>query len=54
VEASFDRARERGCARIELDANEANAAAVELYRSLGFESWSDPPGGNNLLMRRRL
>ena len=54
VEAGFERARERGCLRIELDANEANAAAVGLYRSLGFESWSDPPGGHNLLMRRRL
>jgi GNAT superfamily N-acetyltransferase len=54
VEAALERARERGCARIELDANEANPAALALYESLGFESWSDPPGGRNLLMRRRL
>jgi GNAT superfamily N-acetyltransferase len=54
VEAALARARERGCARIELDANEANPVAVALYESLGFESWSDPPGGRNLLMRRRL
>ena len=54
AEAAMDRARERGCARIDLDVNEANPAALALYESLGFESWSDPPGGRNLLMRRRL
>jgi ribosomal protein S18 acetylase RimI-like enzyme len=54
VEAAFERARERGCLRIELDVNEANPAAVALYESLGFENFSDPPGGRNLLMRRRL
>jgi GNAT superfamily N-acetyltransferase len=54
MEAAFDRARARGCSRMELDVNEANAAALTLYESLGFESWSDPPGGRNLLMRRRL
>ena len=53
VEAAFARARERGCARMELDVNEANAAALSLYESMGFEAWSDP-GGRNLLMRRRL
>ena len=54
VEAAFERARERGCARMELDVNEANPGAVRLYESLGFDNWSDPPGGRNLLMRRRL
>jgi ribosomal protein S18 acetylase RimI-like enzyme len=54
VEAALERARERGCARMELDANEANVPAVALYRSIGFESWSEAAGGHNRLMRLRL
>ena len=54
VEAALGRARERGCARIELDANEANEPALKLYRSVGFSSWSEAAEGNDLLMRRRL
>jgi ribosomal protein S18 acetylase RimI-like enzyme len=54
TEAALARARRRGCGRVELDVNEANPAALALYESLGFESFSDPPGGRNLLMRRRL
>jgi ribosomal protein S18 acetylase RimI-like enzyme len=53
VEAAFERARERGCARMVLDVNEANAGALRLYESMGFET-SDPPGGRSLFMRRRL
>ncbi len=36
AEAGIERARERGCARIELDVDEANSPALALYRSLGF------------------
>jgi len=54
VEAALQRARERGCARIELDANEANEPALQLYRSVGFGSWSEKAGGNDLFMRLRL
>ena len=50
----YERARERGCARIGLDANEANAPALALYRSVGFDSWSSAAGGNDLFMRLRL
>jgi ribosomal protein S18 acetylase RimI-like enzyme len=52
VEAALERARERGCARMHLDTGEANAPAVALYRSVGFESGSD--ASRNLFMRLRL
>jgi ribosomal protein S18 acetylase RimI-like enzyme len=54
VGAALERARQRGCARMDLDANEANEPALELYRSVGFGSWSDAAGGNDLFMRLRL
>jgi ribosomal protein S18 acetylase RimI-like enzyme len=54
VEAAAERARERGCRRIQLDVNEANAGALALYESLGFSSWSEPLGGHNRFMQRRL
>jgi GNAT superfamily N-acetyltransferase len=54
VDAALERARERGCARMDLDANEANAPALALYRSVGFDSWSRAAGGNDLFMRLRL
>lgn len=40
VVAAIDCARERGCARIELDTEEVNRAAVSLYESLGFSAAS--------------
>ena len=54
VEGALARARERGCARVELDANEDNPPALALYQRLGFSAVSESPGGRNLLMRLRL
>lgn len=44
VEAALERARERGCQRIELDVNEDNEAALALYEACGFRSEPKPPG----------
>ena len=52
TEAVIERARERGCGRVELDVNSENAAAQALYRSLGFDTGKT--GGYDIFMRRRL
>lgn len=36
VKAAIERARSRGCGRIQLDANRDNEVAIKLYESLGF------------------
>jgi GNAT superfamily N-acetyltransferase len=51
-DAALDRARERGCRRVQLDVNERNPEALALYTALGFDSLQDPPGGRLLLMTR--
>jgi GNAT superfamily N-acetyltransferase len=40
VERALERARERGCRRVELDTNEDNYGAIKLYESLGFSATS--------------
>jgi ribosomal protein S18 acetylase RimI-like enzyme len=54
LDLGIDRARERGCRRIELDVNDANDPALALYRSVGFDNHDARYGGGNLLMRLRL
>jgi ribosomal protein S18 acetylase RimI-like enzyme len=42
VTAAIQRARSRGCARIQLDANRDNGPAIKLYESLGFRASHNP------------
>jgi GNAT superfamily N-acetyltransferase len=52
VQGAIDRARERGCRRMELDTNENNAAARALYEGFGFVN--DHYGGRDLYYRLHL
>jgi GNAT superfamily N-acetyltransferase len=53
VEAAIERARVRGCRRIELDTAEDNANALRLYERFGFSttSKSTPPARGLFLGR---
>jgi GNAT superfamily N-acetyltransferase len=54
VEACIERAAERGCKRLQLDANERNEGAIALYESLEFRSRVPDrfDGGRNLYFTR--
>jgi ribosomal protein S18 acetylase RimI-like enzyme len=53
VEAAIERARARGCRRIDLDVNEDNSSALALYRDMGFST--EPKGeARTLYAMRRL
>ena len=54
VALTVERARARGCRRVELDVNERNLPALGLYERLGFAVSHKPPGGRDVLMRRWL
>ena len=55
VDAAKARARERGARRMELDCNEANAAAIALYTSAGFATASSAfDGARDLYFRLHL
>ena len=50
VTRALERARERGCRRIELDTNEANSAALALYEQVGFSPNSKGGAGRDLFL----
>jgi GNAT superfamily N-acetyltransferase len=52
VEAAFERARRRGCGRIELDTNEENHAAIALYEECGFSTRPKGPDRSLFLGRK--
>jgi ribosomal protein S18 acetylase RimI-like enzyme len=52
VAESLERARARGCRRIELDVNEQNAEALAFYERLGFKTEPKPPGRTLFISRR--
>ncbi|MDX6722719.1 MAG: hypothetical protein QOD73_1123 [Solirubrobacteraceae bacterium] len=54
IEAMLERARARGCRRVELDVNERNTGALALYEAAGFSATNNPYGSRDLYMRLHL
>ena len=52
VARAIERAAERGARRVELDCNEANAAALALYERHGFSARSKGGAGRDLFLGR--
>jgi GNAT superfamily N-acetyltransferase len=49
VAKAIERARERGCGRIELDVSQSNGGAWALYERMGFSAGYKPPAPNVLM-----
>ena len=49
VAKAVERARERGCGRVELDVSESNREAWALYERMGFSAGYKPPAPNVLM-----
>jgi ribosomal protein S18 acetylase RimI-like enzyme len=49
VACAIDRARARGCGRVELDVSQSNRAAWALYERMGFSAGYKPPAPNVLM-----
>jgi ribosomal protein S18 acetylase RimI-like enzyme len=49
VAGAIERARNRGCGRIELDVSESNRGAWALYERMGFSAGYKPPAPNVLM-----
>jgi GNAT superfamily N-acetyltransferase len=51
IEAAFDRARARGCERVQLDVDFANTRAIEVYKAAGFGTEPGDRGRTMLISR---